>query len=237
MRNLHIEMNGGKGTHCSTIGYGNRFEQCAVAPCISTRGISPLFTINHPISNSLRARGGRFLLFLLLLFSPLFGQNVLVDDAPMCGHHDRYEYQALWDSLTAHGATIDFTTGTGRFPSLSIYDLVILMHHNYCGSAGFDDAQKLQLIEFVCYGGNLLIMPICWDDLAPINDLLTDSRWVTGLLYNGCTGTPHCPCSGGYDSTSNILDFPPITDGVDYLKFFSLYSVIIVNHPAYPFAF
>ncbi|MFP4458845.1 MAG: hypothetical protein ACLFSQ_04595 [Candidatus Zixiibacteriota bacterium] len=71
-----------------------------------------------------------------------FSSNVLVDDAPMCGHHDRTTFQVLWDSLAAHGASIDFTTESVRYPDLSGYDLLILMHHNYCDDAGFDYDQR-----------------------------------------------------------------------------------------------
>ncbi|RKZ33619.1 hypothetical protein DRQ33_03885, partial [bacterium] len=68
-----------------------------------------------------------FSFIFLAVLSLSFANWVLVDDAPFCGHHDRYTYQVLWDSLTAHGATVNFTTDVGRFPDLSGYDLVILM--------------------------------------------------------------------------------------------------------------
>jgi len=164
-------------------------------------------------------------LFVMLLSNLLFAQQVLVDDAPMCGHHDSTTYQVLWNSLAVHGATVNFTTMTGRFPALATYDLVIVMHHNYCGFAGFNATQRGQLIDFVCNGGNLLIMPICWDDVAPHNDLLHDSRWMTGLTFGGCGGFVHSP---------NIAPFPPLTDGVDYLHF-EITSLIYANPPAYPF--
>ena len=87
-------------------------------------------------------------LILFVFVCVVYGQNVLVDDAPMCGHHDRFTYQALWDTLTSAGCTVNFTTSTGRFPGLSTYDFVVLMHHNGCASAGFSYDQRTQLINF-----------------------------------------------------------------------------------------
>ncbi len=161
-------------------------------------------------------------LSVLLLFSFVFAQHVLVDDAPFCGHHDRYTYQALWDTLAAAGCTIDFTTDVGRYPDLSSYDFVVLMHHNSpCG--GYTESQRTQLIDFVCSGGQVLIMPM--DDLSPHNELLSDPRWNTGIqLVPG--GSP--------TRTTCIASFPPLTDGISYLDWL-VDAELLVNPPAYPF--
>ena len=50
------------------------------------------------------------LLILLFIVTISFGQRILVDDLPMCGHHTRVTYQALWDSLTYAGATVEYTS-------------------------------------------------------------------------------------------------------------------------------
>ena len=170
----------------------------------------------------------RSFLYIIIILSysiNVFGQMVLVDDAPFCGHHDTTTFSAIWDSLRAHGATVHFTSSVGRFPTLSGYDLVILMHHNYCSSAGFSYSQRTQLIDFVCHGGNLLIMPIVTDDVSPHNQLLGDSRWATGLSFDG---------SGGRIYTTNIASLPPLTNGVSHLFFF-LTALINVSPPAMPF--
>ncbi len=168
--------------------------------------------------------GGVWLIFGV--FSAVLAQHVLVDDAPMCGHHNRSTYQALWDTLTNAGCTVDFTTNVGRYPDLSSYDFVILMHHGNCDSAGFTESQKEQLMNFVCSGGQILIMPM--DNLEPLNDFLSDPRWDTGIrLSRGSVG----------GRTTCIANFPPLTDGIDYLD----WSVglggadILANSPAYPF--
>ncbi|HDG68120.1 MAG TPA: hypothetical protein ENG11_03120, partial [candidate division Zixibacteria bacterium] len=160
---------------------------------------------------------------LLISGTLLFAQRVLVDDAPMCGHHDRYTYQALWDTLIHAGCTVDFTSIVGRYPDLSSYDFVVLMHHAGCASAGFTDSQKEQLINFVCSGGQILIMPM--DDLEPPNDLLSDPRWDTGIRLTFFSGPAHTTC---------IAPFPPLTDGIEYLNW-GVDAELLVNPPAYPF--
>ncbi len=163
---------------------------------------------------------------MLLLPIALFASNVLVDDAPMCGHHTRHTYDALWDSLTTAGATINYTTVVGRFPPLEDYDVLIIMHHGYCPDADFSNSQIDQIIQYVCDGGNVIVMPIVWDNLEPHNKLLTDSRWSTGLSYGG---------SGGFVHSTNLADFPPYTTGVTYLHF-EVTAEINVETQAYPFA-
>ncbi|MFP4459634.1 MAG: hypothetical protein ACLFSQ_08620 [Candidatus Zixiibacteriota bacterium] len=157
-----------------------------------------------------------------------FGQQILVDDLPMCGHHDRTTYQALWDSLTTAGATIDFTTDLGRYPVLDEYEVVIIMHqiHGFvCAYNGFTYEQSGDIIEFVCHGGNLIVMPIQFDGVDNHNILLNDPRWETGLYYGG---------SGGEVMTTSIEDYPPYTDGVEYL-FFEISAILYAEPPAHPF--
>ncbi len=161
----------------------------------------------------------------VIFVEPAWGQShsVLVDDAPMCGWHDRYTYQVLWDTLTSAGCTVDFTTDVGRYPSLSSYDFVVLMHHGDCASAGFSYDQRTQLIDFVCSGGQVLIMPM--GDLEPLNEFLSDSRWNTGIQLT---------YGGAFTHTTCIADFPPLTDGISYLEW-EVDAELLVNSPAYPF--
>ena len=165
-----------------------------------------------------------FFIFPALFINLTFAQSVLVDDAPMCGHHDRYTYQALWDTLTHSGCTVDFTTDVGRYPDLSSYDFVVLMHHGTCADAGFTDTQKTQLINFVCSGGQLLLIPM--DNIYPIDELLSDPRWRTGIKVS----YPYYP--GG--RTSCIAPFPPLTNGVSFIDW-GLNVEYLVRPPAYPF--
>ncbi|MFP4458909.1 MAG: hypothetical protein ACLFSQ_04915 [Candidatus Zixiibacteriota bacterium] len=171
----------------------------------------------------------RIYIIMTLIFVPFLlaqSANVLVDDAPMCGHHDRTTYQALWDTLEAAGADIDFTSEMGRFPVLDDFELILLMHHYGCDSAGFSYSQRGQMIEYTCGGGNVIIMPIVRDDLAPTNSLLNDPRWRTGLYFGG---------AGGSVNSTNIAEFPPYTDGIEYLLF-EITAVIEAIPPAWPFA-
>ncbi|MCD6596015.1 FG-GAP repeat protein [bacterium] len=183
-------------------------------------------------------------ILILFLFSIniVFAQHkVLVDDAPMCGWYDRTTYQSLWDTLTAHGAEIHYTTIEGRFPDLSDYDMVILMHHYTAGgcfspTVGFNYDQRTQLIDFVCHGGNILITTFgkffesCYEipAIGPYGDLFSDPRWVTGLSF-------YLPYSL-YEivRTSNINPLPPITNGIDHLTFIKSVG-ISVEFPAYAF--
>ncbi len=165
------------------------------------------------------------LLFSGLVLSGVKAQNVLVDDLPFCGHHDTTTFNALWDTLTSHSATVKFTSREGRFPVLDSFDLVIIMHHNGCSTAGFSYFQKTQLIDFVCYGGNLLVMPISPDDVGPHNNLLTDSRWITGISFGGM---------GSSVRTTNIASFSPFTNGLSYM-YLDYTAIMNVSSPGMPF--
>jgi len=150
--------------------------------------------------------------------------DALIDDAPMCGWHDRYTYQALWDSIAVLGGHTFFTSDLGRFPVLDDYEVVILMHHGFFCPTGYDYSQRTQLIQFVCGGGNLIIMPI--RDGSLHNVLLNDPRWFTGIQYGP---------TGDFVHSENIEECPPYTNGVEYLHFeFTCY--IYTAEPAYPFA-
>ena len=163
-------------------------------------------------------------MLLYILPAAVYAQDVLVDDMPMNGWHDRTTYQALWDSLTVAGGNIEFTTDSGRYPELEEYEMLILMHHGTFGPTGFSSSQRSQIIDFVCHGGNVLVMPI--RDGTPHNQLLNDPRWNTGLYYSG---------TGGFVHSTNIADYPPYTDGIEYLHF-EYTAIILASLPAHAFA-
>ncbi len=173
-----------------------------------------------------------FYAFLILLttVSIAYSNRVLVDDAPMCGWHERFVYQPLWNTLGVHGASVEFTSTLGRFPELTDYDMVILMHHGGdCTEpiVGYNFEQRTQLIDYVCRGGNILIMPMGINlEKNYYTELLSDSRWVTGLTLSlGSWSIAH---------TTQIASYPPITDGLEYLKLMQS-TRIHAEAPAYPF--
>jgi len=159
-----------------------------------------------------------FLLFSVLIVSPILAQDVLFDDANNCHHRGIWIY--LLDTLSAHGANLHYVADEG-WTNLMDMDMVWLE----CPTAYYSPTVKAQLQNFSRNGGKIVMGDVNSPEI--LNDLLTDPGWQTTMeILDASTS----------EMISHFYPFPPFTDGVTSLDL-SWPRVISCGDNSYPFAF
>ena len=161
----------------------------------------------------------RRLTLLAILFTacsaiPAQASRVLFDD--LNSGHPQETFHRLIDTLRSAGAIVDSTDAT-PFATINPagYDLFICTFGgrrwgSSPASRDYTDADRGNIIRACFSGTNVLVVANDARGNAYLNQLLSDSRWITGIGIS----------DDGIDCMTRRIDrVPGVTDGVDSLVF------------------